>query len=118
MNTIHDSPNEPLCLIADSDVPGRKPYRMEMDAFDGNGVCECPDFMARKWKHLKRGARSDGTKFQCKHLIRGHLYLSRKLLAMIKAEANKKLAKSPVHGSGVPGGKFRNAQREARAYEY
>jgi hypothetical protein len=83
--TIHELEKEPLRLLADSDVFGKPPYLIDLEAFDGNGRCICPWFRKEYQPKLVRGERSDSTELMCKHLKRAHIYMARKMIRQIQA---------------------------------
>jgi hypothetical protein len=47
--------DHPLRYFVPSRTPGAPPYVVELDAYDGNGTCQCKDFAIRFEPLLSRG---------------------------------------------------------------
>ena len=61
------------CGEVPSERLGVPPYHVDLLALNGNGACNCMDFVTKRMKLIKQGVmRSDHTR--CKHLIAFRAY--------------------------------------------
>ena len=72
-----------------SDRVAVKPWRVDLEQFDGWGACDCPDYclprnrQPSKRDRMRSGERSEAV--MCKHIRRAHvahsIYLNQRILA-------------------------------------
>src|SRR5437870_11929311 len=70
---------ELLTFDVRSDTDGW-PYRVDLAAFNGNGVCQCKDFQIRKFGKLLRGEIENGEELVCKHIRRAQMFFAREVV--------------------------------------
>ena len=74
-----------LRYLVDSDVRGKPAYLVDLEAYECNGACTCPNFQMRLEPKVRGGSR-----LRCKHILRARDVFADDVLKRIITERAKR----------------------------
>ena len=67
---------------------GDSVYLVDLGAYGGNGMCDCPDFQCRHSPILKTGAKPND-KLRCKHIRAARTHLTDRIIKRLRHNASQ-----------------------------
>ncbi len=96
----------PFTFRVRSSQDGTFPYTVDLDSYDCNGACDCPDFKIRKEPLLARGVK---LQLRCKHIRRAVAWFGEWSLRILSAEIERMAEKHRIKARSFG---VRSADRE------